>query len=83
MNNFVRNLFLLSIALFYFFALFFLLFLYMCKDQSDRSMINVALIQSYIYISISRIDDSIYNRVFAFLNIREKEEERKKYKKIR
>lgn len=83
MNNFVRNLFLLSIALFYFFSLFFLLFLYMCKDQSDRSMINVALIQSYIYISISRIDDSIYNRVFAFLNIREKEEERKKYKKIR
>lgn len=46
-------------------------------------MINVALIQSYIYISISRIDDSIYNRVFTFLNIREKEEERKKYKKIR
>lgn len=26
------------------------------------------------------IDDSIYNRVFAFLNIREKEEERKKIK---
>lgn len=50
----------------------------MRRLESDRSMIKVALIwilYTYIYVIVSRIDDSIYNRVFEYPRERGRKEE--------